>query len=417
LAIRTEHLAKRYTLGTRYSPDATLREAIADKAATAVRAAADRLRGHRSEGQPERTLWALEDVTLEIERGEVVGIIGRNGAGKSTLLNIMSRVTAPTSGWVGIEGRVGSLLDVGAGFHPDLTGRENVFLYGSVLGMRRSEIRRRFDEIVDFAEIGRFLDTPIKRYSSGMQVRLAFAVAAHLEPDVLLVDEVLAVGDAAFQRKCLGRMGEAAGEGRTVLFVSHNMAVVQALCRRGMLFDKGRLRYDGSIEEAVALYLRNLEHAMSTDLKDRSDRSGQANLRLTRVEVRAALAGQSVLATGSPAVFSFDVDHFLASTSLDFTIFDDLGHPVAEFRSSIDSPEDMDDSTEPTRFVCNIDELPLIPGRYRLDVEISAQGRLQDAIEGAGTFNVEGGVLGGRPVSDKSPHGTVAIRHRWTRPV
>jgi lipopolysaccharide transport system ATP-binding protein len=389
---------------------------MADRAGAAFRAAGDFLRGRPGEGRTDRALWALDDVTLEIEQGEVVGIVGRNGAGKSTLLNIMSRITAPTRGRLGINGQVGSLLDVGAGFHPDLTGRENIFLYGSVLGMRRSEIRRRFDEIVDFAEVGRFLDTPIKRYSSGMQVRLAFAVAAHLEPDVLLVDEVLAVGDAAFQRKCLGRMGEAAGEGRTVLFVSHNMAVLQALCQRGMLFDKGQLCYDGSIEDTVARYLSNLEQAMATDLKDRSDRSGRAIVRLTRVRVSGAAAAQGVLATGSPAIFLFDVDNFLTSTSCAFTIFDDLGHPVAEFGSSIDSPEDTDDSTEPTRFVCTVDELPLVPGRYRLDVKVTAQGHLQDAIEGAATFTVEGGVLGGRPVSDNSPHGTVAVRHRWTRP-
>jgi lipopolysaccharide transport system ATP-binding protein len=417
LAIRTEHLAKRYTIGAGHSPDATLRDAIADRTATALRAARDVLHGRLGEAGTERTLWALDDVTCEIQKGDLVGIIGRNGAGKSTLLKIISRITAPTHGRVGINGRVGSLLDVGTGFHPELTGRENVFLYGSILGMRQSEVRRRFDEIIDFAEVGRFLDTPIKRFSSGMQVRLAFAVAAHLEPDVLLVDEVLAVGDVAFQRKCLGRMGEAAGEGRTVLFVSHNLAVIQALCRRGMLLDRGRLRYDGSIEDAVALYLHDLEQAMSTELKERTDRSGWEVVRLTRVEVRGAAGEGSMLTTGSPAVFVFDVDEFLASTSCLLTIYDDLGHPVAEFRSSVDSPEDIDDSTEQTRFVCTIDELPLVPGRYRVDVEISAQGHLQDAIEGAATFEVEQGVLAGRPVAENSQRGPVAIRHRWTRPV
>src|SRR5438309_6410062 len=178
------------------------------------------------------TLWALRDVTLKIDSGEAVGLIGHNGAGKTTLLKVLSRITEPTRGYADVTGRVGSLLEVGTGFHPELTGRENVYLYGSILGMSRPEIRRRFDEIVSFAEVERFLDTPVKRYSSGMSVRLAFAVAAHLEPEILLVDEVLAVGDAAFQRKSLGKMGEVAGQGRTVIFVSHNLAIIQAPCRR-----------------------------------------------------------------------------------------------------------------------------------------------------------------------------------------
>ncbi len=281
--------------------------------------------------------------------------------------------------------------------------------------MRQSEIRRRFDEIVEFAEVGRFLDTPVKRYSSGMQVRLAFAVAAHLEPDLLLVDEVLAVGDVAFQKKCLGRMGEVAGEGRTVLFVSHNMAVMQALCKRGIFIESGHVQHDGSIRDAVSLYLRKLEQAMTTDLRDRRDRSGYQNVSLTQVQIQSA-ASDGVLTTGAPISFTFEVNSFLPSASCGFTVYDHLGHPVAEFRSSIGAPADIEDASASTRFICAVDELPLVPGRYRVDVEIWAQGVLQDGIEGAATFDVEQGVMSGRPVSADSTRGNVAILHRWSRP-
>jgi lipopolysaccharide transport system ATP-binding protein len=413
--IRGEGVSKRFVISAERHSNATLRDAIAESTGASLNAAKSLVGLGDPARRDSRTIWALEDVSFEIGAGDIVGIIGRNGAGKSTLLKILSRVTEPTRGRVGIKGRVGSLLEVGTGFHPELSGRENVFLYGAVLGMRRTEIQRRFDDIVEFAEVGRFLDTPIKRYSSGMQVRLAFAVAAHLEPDILLVDEVLAVGDVGFQKKCLGRMGEVAGEGRTVLFVSHNMAVMQALCRRGILLERGRLRFDGTVTEAVSLYLRNLERAMITDVRERTDRAGWRLVRLTDVQIQAGVDGGDVLATGTPASFVFDVDQALASTSCRFTIYDHLGNPVAEFRSSVDSPAD-DEHAAPTRFACTIDELPLVPGRYRLDVELWAQGQLQDGLESAATFDVEQGVLAGRPVSADDHRGDVAIRHRWTRP-
>ena len=412
--IRGEHVSKRYRIGTERHSDATLRDAIAERAKASLHAIM-RVDG-RTARQKSRTIWALDDVTFEINQGDVLGIVGRNGAGKSTLLKLISRITEPTSGRIGVNGRVGALLEVGTGFHPELTGRENVFLYGSILGMRGTEIKRRFDEIVEFAEVGRFLDTPIKRYSSGMQVRLAFAIAAHLEPEVLLVDEVLAVGDVAFQKKCLGRMGEVAGEGRTVLFVSHNMAVMQALCKRGILLEHGQVQHDGTIQDAVALYLRNLEQQMTSNLRDRTDRAGWRTVQLTQVQIRGGIDGDGVLTVGNPVSFVFDVDRYLTSTSCNFVIYDPLGHPVAEFRSSVASVQDAEDAAAPTRFVCTIDELPLIPGRYRLDVEIWAQGNLQDGIESAATFDVEQGVLEGRPVSADDHRGPVALTHHWTRP-
>jgi ABC-type polysaccharide/polyol phosphate transport system ATPase subunit len=247
-AIRVERLGKQYQVGHARGPR-TLREDLVDLARVPFRPRAVPAAGHG-------TVWALRDVSLEVQRGEVIGIIGGNGAGKSTLLKILSRIVAPTEGWARIEGRVGSLLEAGTGFHSELTGRENVYLSGAILGMRKAEIARKFDEIVTFADIGPFLDTPVKRYSSGMQVRLAFAVAAHLEPEVLIVDEVLAVGDAEFQKKCLGRMQDVSrGDGRTVLFVSHNMDAVQRLCDRAVLLERGRLVATGTTASVVAQYL------------------------------------------------------------------------------------------------------------------------------------------------------------------
>lgn len=256
-AITVENVSKRYRIGVNQAQGyRTLRESITDGLVSRWK----RLRGPESPADSSSldsgTHWALKDVSFKVQPGEVVGIIGRNGAGKSTLLKILSRITEPTSGRATFRGRIGSLLEVGTGFHPELTGRENIYLNGSVLGMSRREIARRFDEIVDFAEIKQFLDTPVKRYSSGMYVRLAFAVAAHLEPEILLVDEVLAVGDVQFQKKCLGKMDHIAKGGRTVLFVSHQMSAVQRLCRQCLFLEKGRLKSYGAKDEIVAQYLR-----------------------------------------------------------------------------------------------------------------------------------------------------------------
>jgi ABC-type polysaccharide/polyol phosphate transport system ATPase subunit len=255
LAIRVERLSKQYHLGG--GPRGgyrTLREALAD--GVRGRLARLRRRGRAAvAADAADTLWALRDVSFDVRAGDVVGVIGRNGSGKSTLLKVLSRVVEPTAGRAELTGRVGSLLEVGTGFHPELTGRENVYLSGAILGMSRAEIGRKFDEIAAFSEVERFLDTPVKRYSSGMYTRLAFAVAAHLEPEILIVDEVLAVGDAAFQKKCLGKMGAVAKDGRTVLFVSHNMNAVQRLCRQAVLLDRGRLVAGGDTPDVVARYL------------------------------------------------------------------------------------------------------------------------------------------------------------------
>lgn len=273
--IRVENLGKKYVLSHQQQGSSryvALRDVIADS----VKSVGRRLRyPNRPRMKPsQEEFWALKDVSFEVKQGEVVGIIGRNGAGKSTLLKILSRITEPTTGRISLKGRVASLLEVGTGFHPELTGRENIFLNGAILGMSKVEINRKFDEIVEFAEIARFLDTPVKRYSSGMYVRLAFAVAAHLEPEILVVDEVLAVGDAAFQKKCLGKMGSVAQEGRTILFVSHNVGVLQELVDCGIWIDSGEIRHQGKIKESIANYLSSGsilgEH--SIDLTDHRNR-------------------------------------------------------------------------------------------------------------------------------------------------
>ena len=268
------NLSKQYHIGLKEQANRTFREALVDTLAAPVRNF-KRLRqlNKVQESETPDTIWALKDISFEVQPGEVVGIIGRNGAGKSTLLKILSRITEPTAGEVRMRGRVASLLEVGTGFHPELTGRENIYLNGTILGMRRAEIDRKFDEIVAFSEIEKFLDTPVKRYSSGMYVRLAFAVAAHLEPEILLVDEVLAVGDAAFQKKCLGKMGDVAKEGRTVLFVSHNINAIRQLCKTGIILTNGILSHSGLINTIIDKYisLDNNTHYPSRYFKENSN--------------------------------------------------------------------------------------------------------------------------------------------------
>jgi lipopolysaccharide transport system ATP-binding protein len=264
-AVQVVNLSKQYRIGTIRDKDQTFLDVVNGAARAPVRILRDLARGENPFRTPEENLiWALRDVSFEVEQGGVLGIIGRNGAGKSTLLKILTRITNPTGGYARIKGRVGSLLEVGTGFHPELTGRENMYMSGAILGMRRAEIDRKFEEIVEFSGVARFIDTPIKRYSSGMYLRLAFAVAAHLEPDVLLVDEVLSVGDAEFQQKCLGKMGSTAEEGRTVLFVSHNMNAVKILCERAIWLEQGQIILTGEADEVVESYLSGVKQQNTT---------------------------------------------------------------------------------------------------------------------------------------------------------
>jgi lipopolysaccharide transport system ATP-binding protein len=261
IAILVDGLSKKYRIGSPQEKYKTLRETLAGWAAAPVRVTRNLARGNGNIGRRDEIIWALDDVSFQVGRGEAVGIIGRNGAGKSTLLKILARITEPTRGTVDIYGRLGSLLEVGTGFHSELTGRENIYLNGAILGMKRSEIERKFDEMVTFAEIGSFVDTPVKHYSSGMYLRLAFAVAAHLEPEILLVDEVLAVGDAAFQKKCLGKMGDVSKEGKTVLFVSHNLQAISSLCLKTILLDRGHVIKMGATTAVIDAYMSAGENA------------------------------------------------------------------------------------------------------------------------------------------------------------
>lgn len=282
--IEVQNLSKQYTIGEK-TPYGSLREEIMQALASPFRR---KTPSALRFAQSDTTIWALKDVSFTVNEGEVVGIIGRNGAGKSTLLKILSRITEPTNGKITMRGRIASLLEVGTGFHPELTGRENIFLNGSLLGMRNTEIREKFDEIVAFSEIEKFLDTPVKRYSSGMYVRLAFAVAAHLEPEILVIDEVLAVGDAQFQKKCLGKMGEVAKSGRTVLFVSHNMQAVRNLCSRCILLDRGVLVSNSTADETLNVYsrmLRDVKIDIKTELHNERVRRGSGAIRFSSVEV------------------------------------------------------------------------------------------------------------------------------------
>jgi homopolymeric O-antigen transport system ATP-binding protein len=300
IVIRSENLAKKYTIGhIGRARHTTLIDVLAREARTAIRRANDFVYGRPIvAGDELEEVWALRDVSFEVARGDIIGIIGKNGAGKSTLLKILSRITEPTLGKVTIEGRVASLLEVGTGFHPELSGRENIFLNGAILGMSRKEIKREFDAIVSFAEVERFLDTPVKRYSSGMYVRLAFAVAAHLESDILIVDEVLAVGDAAFQKRCMGKMKEATGAGRTVLFVSHSMGAVATLCKTAVLLDEGTVKAIGPAEKIVSYYLEQLLTPGTNDLSQlRVSGLGQ-KIRFTSIELMGDQGGS--VAYGMP---------------------------------------------------------------------------------------------------------------------
>ena len=385
IAIRAEGVGKRYQLGEarrRYNYGL-----LSERVNSALRAPA-RLLGRRRAGVEDGPawLWALREVSFELHRGEALGLVGRNGAGKSTLLKLMSRITLPTEGRITTFGRVATLLEIGTGFHPELTGRENVFLNGSILGMRRREIGEKFDQIADFSGIEPFLDTPVKRYSSGMYVRLAFAVAAHLDPEIMLVDEVLAVGDAEFQKKCLGKMRDVAGEGRAVIFVSHNLAAVQRLCSRALLIDDGRLLMDGRPGEVVGEYLDRIEPEQAGGvamIEPGAPREGLGGARLTRVgmtdldarPIKSLYLGQPFRVT---ALFSVD-------TPMDAAV--EIGVSTADGRRVV-TAQNVDGERPFYRFepgerqVSAELHLTMLPGEYAIDVAVnSSSGTLVDLVE------------------------------------
>ena len=392
MVIRSEGLSKRYRLGTAGPELDDLRGTLARllRPTWPWRRRQDRARAD--------WIWALHDVSFEVEQGDIVAIIGPNGAGKSTLLKILSRITDPTAGRLTVRGRLSSLLEVGTGVHPELTGRENIYLNGAVLGMRKSEIDARFDEIVAFADLAAFLDTPVKRYSSGMYVRLAFAVAAHLEPEILVVDEVLAVGDVAFQRKCLGKMDDVSHQGRTVLFVSHNMPAVEYLCRRGLVLEGGRLVFQGAVREAVEHYLRSATGGPTearshiVDLGAAPRRKPGAPMLLRRLELfttdRRPLDGS--LGVGAPFEARVDLALERPAVGLELIIrFDTmLGQRILVASSAFD-PSFVGEALSGTQtIVCRISSLTLMPGAYRCRVALTLGGVEVDAVDDATRLDV-----------------------------
>jgi len=390
-AIYLEGLGKQYRIGSRQERYRTLRDSLVGAAAAPFRRVGRLLRGQAGGGaNPDETIWALKDVSLRIRPGETVGIIGRNGAGKSTLLKILSRITEPTEGHADIYGRVGSLLEVGTGFHPELTGRENIALNGAILGMRRREIARKFDEIVAFAEVERFIDTPVKHYSSGMYLRLAFAVAAHLEPEILLVDEVLAVGDAAFQKKCLGKMGDVAKEGRTVLFVSHSMSAILNLCRTACWLDVGRVRQYGAAAEVVQSYLSEGVAGQERDLTRHPGRRKGKHILLQ--SVRLSEDGTPTATFRTAGAFEFAVEcaadpQLFPHLSLGFAIRDSM-ETILFANSMTQYTPPAANTTGRCVFRVRIDRLPLNPGTYSLSLYAGNGVYDADIIDGAILFEV-----------------------------
>ena len=372
-AIHAEHLGKRYTIGHRRR-SRTVRDAIAGAASRLYQ----RLRSGTKAAATDGTLWAIDDVSFEVAPGDVVGIIGRNGAGKSTLLKVLSQITEPTTGFVDVTGRIGSLLEVGTGFHQDLSGRENTYLNGAILGMTRAEIDRKFDEIVAFAEIDRFIDTPVKHYSSGMYMRLAFAVAAHLETEILVVDEVLAVGDVHFQKKCLGKMDDIARHGRTVLFISHNMEAIQRLCTRGLLMDRGRLVISGPVGEVVAQYRAVEQSMVEVGRFNTRSRSGTGWARVRDIRL-VDDRGKAVRGGPPEDDLTFQIDLQLAHASsrgaslrglvVELVVCSDQGQPLLSLMNVDDDGVALPSATSCT-VTARLAGPTFIPGRYRVNLFI-----------------------------------------------
>ena len=386
IAIRVENLSKMYQIGEKQERYYTFRDTLANIALAPFR----RLRRIGKPPKEEEIIWALKDVSFEVKHGEVVGIIGRNGAGKTTFLKILSRITEPTEGQAEIHGRVGSLLEVGTGFHPELTGRENIFLNGAILGMRKTEINRKFDEIVAFAEIEKFMDTPVKRYSSGMYVRLAFAVAAHLEPEILLVDEVLAVGDAAFQKKCLGKMGDVAKEGRTVLFVSHNMGMINNLCERCILLESGQIIQDGVTSLVISKYLSNISPVKSAECSFPGDAGKKTQIR------RVVVVDQELNLKSQFDVFEqvvVEIEYEVREELIGSVVLTILSREGVELFTSFDTDYDGEllNKRLPGYYRARVNlPCPLKAGSYALEVVTAvANSRRIDEVREAVCFEVE----------------------------
>jgi lipopolysaccharide transport system ATP-binding protein len=411
-AIRVQNLGKQYQLGAREAGYETLREALTGFFINPVR----RFKSLSGRVREDETFWALKDVSFEVQPGEVVGIIGHNGAGKSTLLKILSQITEPTEGRVEIDGRIGSLLEVGTGFHPELSGRENIYLNGSILGMSREEVRRKFDEIVAFAEVEKFLDLPVKKYSSGMSVRLAFSVAAHLDPEILIIDEVLAVGDQAFQNKCLGKMSGVADSGRTILFVSHQMAAVEAMCSSAILLSEGQIRARGETKKIVEHYLRGVSRGDMQPLQDRRDRRGSGDIRFKSVSFSDG-SGRSLMSfqCGSAAEIMLRYENCsqreLRNLRVCLGVDNEFGQRVLLLDSKLVGRDlaQVDPEGGAVRFT--MPKLALLPGCYHFTIFATLNGEIADWVRHAGFFYVEGGNFFGTGQLPEHGDGIVATEH------
>jgi len=409
--VRIEGLGKCYRIGAQRERYLSLRDSVARQARRMV----GLLRGVARVRPAYDELWALKDVTFSVAQGECVGIIGRNGAGKSTLLKVLSQITPPTEGRITCRGRIASLLEVGTGFHPELTGRENIFLNGAILGMTRAEIRGKFDEIVGFSELEKFLETPVKRYSSGMYVRLAFSVAAHLEPEILLVDEVLAVGDAAFQQRCMGRMSDVAKEGRTILFVSHNMGAMTALCKKGVWLDKGRVQASGLMSEVVRQYLSSVESDAEKRVfvRDKADEEEKL-VKILSLKISSSRGAHSPV-SGEPMLITLHYRAQREGLPIQFLVgvFDGFQTRVLALDSAVSSDLPPTFPGEGTVKVELPAEFSLHPGRYSVNMAACLHRETVDFIPEAAVFNVEEGDFygTGRRAYGKS---TVLVKASWT---
>jgi lipopolysaccharide transport system ATP-binding protein len=401
IVIAAENLSKSYLVGhqsAQLEGYTALRDVIAREARNFARKGLDFIRGRQIvQGDEVEEFWALRDVSFEVKRGEVLGIIGRNGAGKSTLLKILSRITEPTRGRITIRGRVSSLLEVGTGFHPELTGRENIYLNGAILGMTQHEIWKKFDEIVAFAEVEQFLDTPVKRYSSGMYVRLAFAVAAHLEPEILVVDEVLSVGDAAFQRKCMGKMSDVTQQGRTILLVSHNMPAVLNICSKGLLLSGGRVCAIGDASDCVRQYLKEVTQVRQLPLERRTDRLGNGSVRFSRVHfLNNCLSTINEVRSGDDITIVIELENNTGAPLTRFHVsapIRDTSDNIICYLSSALQRNDFDyiPYSKIIRIGIRIPKFQVVPGRYALTLYSTVRDDLVDWIKGALTFEVQPG--------------------------
>lgn len=393
VAIRVEGLSKQYRLGSRLV-HRSLRESIVDAANAPIRWIRSFGSNRSTEDRGVNTLfWALKDVSFEVRSGSIVGVVGRNGAGKSTLLKVLSRITEPTCGRAEIHGRVGSLLEVGTGFHPELTGRENVFLNGAILGMRKAEIARQFDEIVAFAQVEQFVDTPVKHYSSGMYLRLAFAVSAHLDPEILVVDEVLAVGDAQFQKKCMGKMGEVASSGRTVLFVSHNMAAVQHLSEDAIWLENGQLREQGRAGEVIGSYMRSFQSdASGIDVRTRKGLGKVTFTGFHLEDLEGRVLPEAI--SGNPAVlvasYHSEQPGRLRQCRAAFSVLDEFDNKLFLLASSLTNRDEL--LLPPSGALrCVVPRFPLTQGRYRVGVFLEVGSDIQDWVDGFASLTVSNG--------------------------